>query len=76
VVWQSYGPDNEIYVALFNIADDKQTVSVRLAELDLSNDQIESITDLWVGHTLADVQEVIESELRPHACQLLKIQCR
>jgi len=73
VVWQSYGPDQEIYLALFNIADDEQTVSVDLDQLDLSVDQLDTITDLWKNETLSLPTQTIESTLRPHACQLLKL---
>ena len=73
VVWQSYGPDQEVYVALFNIADHEQTVSVDLDQLGVDSAKVESITDLWEKETLSNVDQTISSHLRPHACQLLKL---
>src|SRR5699024_7619287 len=73
VVWKSRGSDGEIYLALFNIADVNQTVSVDLAQIGLNAKQIRSITDLWQNKSLPKVEQSIKSDLRAHACQLLKI---
>lgn len=73
VVWTSSGPEQEVYLALFNIADIDQTVTVDLGQIDLEADQIASITDLWQGQPLPMANQLIKSHLRPHACQLLKI---
>lgn len=76
VVWQSYGPDQEIYLALFNIADQEQTVSVGFEQLGIDASQVDSMTDLWQKETLATVDQTISSQLRPHACQLIKIKLK
>src|SRR5699024_3429186 len=76
VVWQSSGPNQEIYLALFNIADVAQTVSVALEDIGIKSDQIKSLTDLWQKQVMPMVNQSIKSHLRPHACQLLKIELK
>ena len=76
VVWQSNGPDQEIYLALFNLADEDQTVSIDLDKFDLAFAEIKSVTDLWAKQDIAIPEQLIESKLRPHASQLLKIELK
>jgi len=76
VVWQSSGPNQEVYLALFNIADVAQTVSVELEDIGIKSGQIKSLTDLWQKQVMPMVNQSIRSHLRPHACQLLKIELK
>lgn len=70
VVWAAEG-DHEIYVALFNISDRKQTVSISLDELHVSKEV--QPRDLWNKKQLASVNSEIRYDLAPHASILLKI---
>ncbi|WP_121660826.1 glycoside hydrolase family 27 protein [Metabacillus litoralis] len=70
VVWAAEG-DHEIYVALFNISDRKQTVSISLDELHVSEEV--QPRDLWNKRQLASVNSEICYDLAPHASILLKI---
>ncbi len=61
----------EVYLALFNIADDKtQTVSVSVKDLGLKGRR--KVTDLWTGKPLGTMGKV-SKKLAPHACALYKL---
>lgn len=73
VVWCSRTPDHEIYLALFNIGDHEQQVSVKLEQLGIGLEQIDFAKDVWQDQEVQVNQDQLSSNLRPHACQLLKI---
>ncbi|WP_067839420.1 glycoside hydrolase family 27 protein [Amphibacillus sediminis] len=73
VVWCSQTPDHEIYLALFNIGDHEQQVSVKLEQLGIGLEQIDFAKDVWQDQEVQVNQDQLSSNLRPHACQLLKI---
>ena len=62
----------EVYLALFNLSDNKENreVRVNLSELGM---QKCSATDLWSGKKSGIYSDVISAELRPHASILLKL---
>ena len=72
VVWTAKGNDGDVYVALFNISDDKQTVKVDFNQLDLPSSEFQ-LKDVWKQEQVDAVSEDISYELSPHACVLLKV---
>lgn len=62
----------EVYLALFNISDDKQNmnISVNLKSIGLNGD-VEA-TNLWIGESLGKVSNDFSVKLNPHACGLYK----
>ncbi len=62
---------SEVYLALFNIADDKtQTVSVTMKDLGLKGRH--RVIDLWTGQSVGTVSKV-SKKLAPHASVLYKL---
>ncbi|MDQ0859065.1 glycoside hydrolase family 27 protein [Bacillus sp. V2I10] len=72
VVWASQG-DESYYVALFNIGDITQKVSVDFSQLDLPSSMPLQLRDLWKREQLGSVSNKISYELSPHSSILLKI---
>jgi hypothetical protein len=72
VVWASQG-DEGYYVALFNIGDKTQKVSVDFSQLDLPSSKPLQLRDLWKREQLGSVSNKISYELSPHSSMLLKI---
>ncbi|MFY0758269.1 glycoside hydrolase family 27 protein [Metabacillus dongyingensis] len=72
VVWASQG-DESYYVALFNIGDITQKVSVDFSQLDLPSSMPLQLRDLWKREQLGSVSKKISYELSPHSSILLKI---
>lgn len=61
----------ETYLALFNIADDKeQSVAVSLKEIGVKGKV--TATDMWSGESLGKVSGKFSRTLAPHACGLYK----
>lgn len=62
----------EVYLALFNISDDKQNmnISVNLKSIGLNGDV--EVTNLWTGESLGKVSNDFSVNLNPHACGLYK----
>lgn len=69
----SRNPDTgEIYLALFNIQDDKSDdVGVSFADIGINN--VSSIEDMWNGEKLGVFTDSFSRKLAPHACGLYKI---
>ncbi len=62
---------NEVYLALFNINDDKEEkISVNLKDLGLNGDC--KVTDMWTGEEMGTVSNDFTQVLRPHASGLYK----
>lgn len=62
----------EKYLALFNIDDEKsQELSVALSDLGLANGV--SLTEMWSGEKLGEVNDKVSVTLKPHACALYKL---
>ncbi len=69
-------PDDKnstLYVALFNLSDEKRRVSVPLAEcgVRLSHGAL-CLRDLWED-TLLQTRELLQAELAPHACAAYRL---
>ena len=63
----------EVYLALFNISDSEQplTLSVDLQELGFDTDCL--VTNLWTGEELERASESISVDLAAHECRLFKL---
>lgn len=62
---------NEVYLALFNINDDKEEkISVNLKDLGLNGDC--KVTDMWTGEEMGTVSNDFTQVLKPHASGLYK----
>ncbi|MFC0272770.1 glycoside hydrolase family 27 protein [Metabacillus herbersteinensis] len=72
VVWTAQG-DDVLYVALFNIGEDKQEVTVDFNQLNLSSSEQVQLRDLWKREQLVSVNNEISYELSPHESMLLKL---
>lgn len=60
------------YVALFNLLDEAQEVSVSLAELELKTAGL-SLKELWTGETMTPSGTDIKAKLPVHGCALFQI---
>jgi len=63
--------DGSTYLALFNVGDAPQEVSVPLADLGISG--MAKATDLWTGATGAKLQDKVAVTLKPHSAVLYKL---
>lgn len=62
----------DVYLAVFNIADDKeQLIAVTLEELGLAGEY--QLTDLWTGQGLSKTNSKVSTKLYPHCCMLYKL---
>ena len=61
----------ETYLALFNTADEEQTVEVALADLGLKGRR--KLTDLWTGEKSRSGKETVSAVLAPHESVLYRI---
>lgn len=64
---------NEVYLALFNIADDGKPVdiSVNLKDLGLNGNCI--VVNMWTGESLGSVSNDFSQAIKPHAAGLYKL---
>lgn len=64
--------NGEIYLALFNISDEKQNreVKVKLSDLGLQKCKV---TEMWYGKKMGTYSDEISVRLRPHESVLLKL---
>ncbi|MEJ6951778.1 glycoside hydrolase family 27 protein [Natronospora cellulosivora (SeqCode)] len=63
--------DDSSYLALFNLADEDQTLSISLADLNINREV--SISDLWEHKDQGKVSKVIETNIPAHGAVLYKI---
>lgn len=63
----------ETYLALFNISDQKEPMSVGIELSKLGIDKSCKITNLWTGEKLGKFKGSFERELKAHECGLFKI---
>ncbi len=72
-VWMSEDDeDGSLYVALFNLSDELQTVACPLEELGVSTIKAE-VRDLWQKKNLGIVETELSAELPAHDAALLKL---
>lgn len=72
-VWFSQNKqDNTKYVALFNLSDKAQEVSVGWDELESVTAAL-SLQDLWTGELLSPENSIIKASLPVHGCVLYRI---
>lgn len=72
VVWVSDAPDgNSKYLALFNLNETSQNITVQWKELGLGKKA--NVRDLWAAKNLGTIKTKITREVNPHGAQLFKI---
>nr|AIA90552.1 CAZy families GH27 protein [uncultured Flavobacterium sp.] len=59
------------YVAVFNISDEKQKISLDLNQIGISKSEI-TATDLWTGENL-QIKQVAAIDLEAHQSVLMKL---
>jgi alpha-galactosidase len=70
-VWRVKNPDGSFTVALFNLGDAAEMVSVGWSDLGLPAGA--SVRDLWKHSELGKFESDYQATLGPHACQLLLV---
>ncbi|WP_026653507.1 alpha-galactosidase [Butyrivibrio proteoclasticus] len=65
VIWRSQTKDGGIYVALFNIGEDKNKAKLKFKDLDLDKDKEFTATEIWTGETVL-LHDKDEVSLKPH----------
>lgn len=72
-VWQSRDwEDGAVYVALFNLSDKKNTVSVKFSELEIKGKYL--VRDLWAHRDVGEDDEGVEVCLPPHGAAVYRLQ--
>lgn len=71
IVWTSKDEFGNTFVALFNIADQEQYVSVNLEMVDCTVPK--AARDLWLSKDLGVVEKTIGFTLKPHSSMLIKL---
>ena len=69
--WCSMDEDGSVYVALFNLSDEKRSVSVGFDDLDLSGSF--HVKELWSGAVNSGIDSVLEALLPAHGAVLYKL---
>lgn len=70
-IWRADDPAADAhYVALFNLDEERQELSVSLEELGYG--QQVSLTELWTGESRT-AQRVISENIAPHACAVYRV---
>ncbi|NLO69696.1 MAG: glycoside hydrolase family 27 protein [Porphyromonadaceae bacterium] len=64
--------NGEIYLALFNISDDKQNREVKVSLSDLGLKKCK-VTEMWTGKKMGKYSDEISVSLRPHESVLLRL---
>ncbi|MDE5051098.1 glycoside hydrolase family 27 protein [Niallia taxi] len=70
VAWTAKGPDNTVYVALFNIGEAECEVEVLLEDIGLT--KIMTAKDVWEKESV-HIEETVKAKLAPHSSKLYKI---
>lgn len=70
VIWISEGSGNDKFVAVFNIGEDEQNITVNFSKFQLS-DQYQ-VRDCWNKTSLGNVKNEITVTVPPHASRLFK----
>jgi len=72
VAWTADDPETgEIYVAVFNLGESTQLISINLKELGFDGNC--QVTDLWSGDLLGSFQSFMRPEVLPHGARLLRL---
>lgn len=72
IVWAADGPDGEKYVALFNIGEEPDRVSVTLDELGLSKSAHGK--ELWTGREVGNLAGNLAADIPPHGAALFRLE--
>ncbi len=74
-VWHAKNTDGSFTVALFNLADDHNTVAVKWSDLGIDGSHA-TVRDLWTHTDLGDFTDQFSADLDKHACRLLQVRAR
>jgi len=74
IVWTSQGPDDEIAVAMFNVGEAAQAVSVQWHTLGLSGPR--EVRNLWTRADEGEADGELRRVLPPHGSTLLRLRRR
>lgn len=73
-VWKAYNEKKqELYVALFNLSDQKAVISVSKSELGINGGT--ELEELWTGCSRTENGSFIEAELPEHGCAVYRVTC-
>ncbi len=71
-IWRSMdNTDGSVYVALFNLADAAQSISISLEELGLANEA--KVRDLWARKDMGRISERVGADIPAHGAVLYKL---
>lgn len=74
VVITSKNPNTgEVYLAMFNISEDKESLSVSVELAELGINDVCVIRNMWSGENLGEIDDSFSQEMNAHSCGLFKI---
>ncbi len=72
-IWRADNKEeNTLYVALFNLSEEEQNISVTLKELDIEGKDV-TLENLWTGEGEEVSSYIISKDIKMHACVVYKI---
>lgn len=71
VVWTAAGDNDEIYVALFNLNESVQDISIKFSDLGLHGEYM--LRNLWSHQNSGMVNSDVRFEFKPHSSKLFKL---
>ncbi len=72
-IWRADNKEeNTLYVALFNLSEEEQNISVSLKELDIEGKDV-TLENLWTGENEKVSSYIISKNIKKHACVVYKI---
>jgi hypothetical protein len=72
-IWTARDEDGSIYVAMFNLSEQKEQVKVSFSELRLAEDANYAVRDLWLREDVGTKSEVLQVELAAHGAGFFKL---
>jgi hypothetical protein len=72
-IWTARDEDGSIYVAMFNLSEQKEQVKVSFSELGLVEDANYAVRDLWLREDVGTKSEVLQVELAAHGAGFFKL---
>lgn len=73
VVWAAHDKEDNLYVAIFNIGDVMDTITVTREQLNIDTEVRVTGRNLWNRNDLGEVAGQLSFELTPHASLLIKL---
>ncbi|KAB8137606.1 glycoside hydrolase family 27 protein [Gracilibacillus oryzae] len=72
VVWMSYGENDTIYLALFNLTDENSQVEAEFDQLGISSVEVK-LRDLWANEDIGTASDKISFEVPVHGAKFFKL---